>query len=483
MLKLLSSRFLNRNILVNVDRNLIASIIRNNHEIAPNAFTGNAHHIKVNLMKLLQATATIQTRRTKPTFFQKLTEKSDLLDFIKHSNDFCIKKHNDADKQRGLSEDFGIGLSVLVADHYYKINWNTLAKIRRRRGSKPDINCFSQSNEKIVIEAKGATSARARTRQKSHALQQKIGAVFAQANIASCALLKEDSISDVDFSDPPFIPPEDARYEESLFRADHYARVFNMIGQKELSEYFNLMRQRIMYDKDFDEFKRKLNLFNKIRKRYIRLTLRARRYLGTVEKFDDDLFVFTGIHERLLHAFDFINFRDYKDDYFEEEENHFYLLSDGLCIALLKNIRFLEPQIRPEQIPYHYEAFSIVDFDHSRESTVVKYLLYLFERIGCKTQKEAPLDSKLRPDLLFTFEDKKIVVEVKRYLNSRNATFLLERLAQLATTKSYKILLITNSRLGPDIVQLFLSRNVALIERTALKEIIERKETLLNYIK
>jgi HJR/Mrr/RecB family endonuclease len=158
------------------------------------------------------------------------------------------------------------------------------------------------------------------------------------------------------------------------------------------------------------------------------------------------------------------------------------LLSDGLCIALLKNIRFLETQIRSEQIPHHYEAFSIVDFDYSRESTVVKYLSYLFEKIGCKTQKEATLDSKLRPDLLVTFEDKRVAVEVKRYLNSRNATFLLERFAQLATDKSYKILLITNSRLSPDTIQLFLSKNVTLIDRTALYEIIERNEALLSYV-
>jgi len=83
---------------------------------------------------------------------------------------------------------------------------------------------------------------------------------------------------------------------------------------------------------------------------------------------------------------------------------------------------------------------------------------------------------------LFTFEDKKVVVEVKRYLNSRNAGFLLEPLAQLATDESYKILLITNSRLSPDTIQLFLSRNVTLIDRTALIEIIENNEALLTYI-
>lgn len=372
-------------------------------------------------------------------------------------------------------------MSVLVTDHYYRINWSTLSKIPRRRGSKPDINCFSQSNEKIVIEAKGATSTRTRSRQKSHALRQKRGTISAHVNIASCALLKEDAISDVDFSDPPIVPPDDLRYEQALLRADHFARVFNLIGQKELSEYFNLMRQRIVHDKDFDEFRRKQDLFNKIRKQYISLVLKARTYLGNIERFDDDLFVFTGIDEDLLSAFDFINFRDYEDDHLEEEGNNFYLLSDGLCIALLKNIRFLEDQIRPEQVPHHYEAFSIVDFDLTRESTVEKYLSYLFEKIGCKTEKKATLPSK-RLDLLFTFGDKKVAVEVKRNLKSRNAEFLLEQLSQLAADESYKVLLITNSTVSPNIIRLFLSRNVTLIDRTALIEIIGRNEALLAYI-
>src|SRR4030042_6178282 len=132
MLKILLSKFLNRNILVNVDRNLVTSIIRNNPEITQDAFTSNAHNIRINLMQLLRAARTVQIRRTKPTFLQKFIEKSDLLEFIKNCNDFCIIKHNDADMQRSLSEDFGVGLSVLVADHYYKINWNTLTKIPRR---------------------------------------------------------------------------------------------------------------------------------------------------------------------------------------------------------------------------------------------------------------------------------------------------------------------------------------------------------------
>jgi hypothetical protein len=146
----------------------------------------------------------------------------------------------------------------------------------------------------------------------------------------------------------------------------------------------------------------------------------------------------------------------------------FELFIMSILLAQQKRILALEKKLGIKN-----QVAGILELDKTQEN----------QRIGCKIQKRAPLDSKLRHDLLFTFEDKKIAVEVKRYLNSRNATFLLKRLGQLATTKSYKILLITNSRPSPDIVQLFLSRNVTLIERTTLKKIIERNETLLNYIK
>jgi len=481
MLKLLRSLLSNKNILVKVDRNLAPSIIRNNPGFTQQSFSDNTHNIRINLMQLVRATGTIQTRRTKPTYFQKLTDKSDLLDFIGDSDDFCVIKHNDADKQIGISEDLGVGLSVLITDHYFRINWLTLAKNERRQGSKPDIKCLSHSNEALVVEAKGTTSKSGRSRQKTSALRQK-NAVQAHVNIASCALLRENVISDVDFSDPSFIPPEDVRYERSLLKADHYARVFNLIGQKELSKYFDLMRKRIIHNQEFLDFYNKQKLFDKIKTQYIKIGIGGRFYFGNVEKFEERLFVFIGIDESLLSVDSFVDFQGYEDQQIEEGMNSFYLLSDGLCIALLKNIDFIETQIKYGQIPHHFDPFSMIDFDYCRESTIVDYLSHLFEKVGCKIQKFPPI---LKPsfDLMVTYEGKGIAVEVKRYLNSRRIAFLLERPSPQDKVTKYKRLVVTNSKLSTNVVNQFREKNIELIDRTGLYEIIENNEALLKYLK
>jgi hypothetical protein len=302
------------------------------------------------------------------------------------------------------------------------------------------IKCFSNSNELLIVEAKGATSKRGRSYQKSCALRQK-NVMQAHVNLASCALLKEDSISDIDFSDPPFLPPNGARYERALLKADHYTRVFNLIGQKELSEYFNLMRKRILHNQNFSDFDYKQKLFDKIKKQYIKIHIGGRFYFGNIEKLDKELLIFLGVDEKLLSMDSFVNFEGYEDRHIEEGMNNFFLLSDGLCIALLKNIQFIEKQIRYEQIPHHYDPFSMADFDYSRESTIVDYLSYLFEKVGCEIQKYPISTEGLRFDLIVGLKDRKFGVEVKRYLNSRRLDTLLETLSQLANRNLYKMLL------------------------------------------
>jgi hypothetical protein len=465
---------------VKIDRNLINSIARNNPELAPGHFSNTVHNIRINLMKLVYATGTVQTRRTKPTRFQKLTEKSDLLDYIRDCNDFCIRKHEDADKQISLSEDFGVGLSVLVADHFYRINWSTLGKPQRTSGYKSDIKCMSKTDEEIRIEAKGSTNRYMRSCQKTLALNQKNNPSTANVSVASCALLNENSISDVDFSDPPFIPPEDARYEKSLLKADHYARTFNLIGQNELSKYFNLMRQRIIHDRDFARFYEKQELFDKMKKEYIRIKMEKRSYLGSIEKLDKSSFIFTGIDESLLSVSGFIEFNGYEEKHIEEKGNNFHIFSDGLCVAVLKDISFLAEQIRYEQIPHYYDSFSIIDSDYSKESTIIDFLSYLFEKVGCET-RQYPSFNEVRFDLLVSYKDKRILVEVKKHLTSKNINFIIDLMSNVARLP-WKLILVTNSKVDTFLRQLLLLNNITLIDRIAFDNVIRHNELALTYI-
>lgn len=478
MLKWFTSRFSNKNILVEVDPKLVTAINRNNHDftaLSPN----NTLTIRINMNKLIRAVFTIQTRRYRPTWFQKLTGKSDLLDFVKTSDDFCIIKHFDPDKQTGLSEDFGVGLSVLITDYLFRIDWNTLTKEPRGRHPSYDINCISHFNESLAVEAKGTTHKGSRSKQKNRARTQKNNSQ-ANVKIASCALLKEHSISDVDFFDPPIISPEDERYKKSIMKADHYTRVFNLIGQKELSKYFNLMRKRIINNKEFPEYKLKEKLYAKIKTNYIRISVGGHYYYGNIEKFND-FFIFTGLDRQLLSVNDFIHFEGYEGQYVKEGENEFQILSDGLCIALLKNIEFLENQISPEEIPHHFDYFSVIDFDYSEQSTIVDYLSYLFEKNGCEIQKQ---DSKRDQgfDLLIKCEDKLIAIQIKRYLNTKKMDPILERLSAYSSNQRYRTLLVTNRNLNQEILQTFRSRNIQVIDRAALYEITADHKKLLDYL-
>jgi hypothetical protein len=427
---------------------------------------------------MVKAAAIIQVRN-KPSNFQKLTEKSDLLDFVSECDDFCITKHYDSDKQRGLSEDFGIALSVLITDHYYDIDWTTLGKIPRRRASKPDIKCFSKSNEALVIEAKGTTNQRGRLIQKTWALNQK-RTVQAHVNLGSCALLNENSISDIDYFDPPLIPPEDIRYEKSILKADHYSRLFNLMGQKELSKYFGLMRKRIIHNTDFKEYELKEELYTKIKEKYVKIAVSGQSYFGNIERLDDKSIIFMGIDEGLLSVRGFIDFKEYEERNVETESGEYYLFSDGLCIGLLKDIKTIETLMKHGEIPHHYASFALSDFDFSSGVTTENYLGYLFNKVGARVQRVESKD--VRADLIVEFENKKYAIEVKRFLNTRRAKQAMEILQQL-TNSSLTVILITNSNLTQRIKEMFYSKQIKVIDRKELSRIIRDNNNLLKYLK
>ena len=473
----------NKDITVNLDPLLVNSIVRNNGALTQQLnqpFPMQVQKVRINLMKLIIAAATIQTPRTNPTFFEKLFEESYLLEFIRKCNDFCIIKHLDSDKQRRISEDLGVGLSVLVTDYYYRIDWTTLGKIPRRKESKPDISCISLSNESITIEAKGSIDPNWNNCQKNYARDQKRGPTHSDVSVASCALLKEASISLVDYLDPPLIPPENPEYSRSLLKADHYARIFNLIGQKELSEYFSYMRQRILHDRDFNQFDRKQDLYKKIKTKYVKVGLGQKVYFGNIERHDDESLFFIGVDERLLNVYSFVRFEGHEDSYVENGDGNFYLSSDGLCIGFLKSLHSVEGQIQYDQIPNHYDSFLIEDFDRSREKTLMNYLFHVIGKVGGKVEKEPSL--KARYDLAFSINGKKFALEIKRYASARYIENIRATLPLIPPKSPVKLILITNTMLSDKLGELIRSRNIILIDRLALRKIIEDNKIFLEYL-
>jgi hypothetical protein len=481
MLRLLACAFSNKNVTVTVDRRLIPSIARNNSHITQQTFNpNNVHTIRINLLKLITATATIQTRRTNPTKFNKLLDFSYLLDYIKLGNDFCVTKHADSDKQIAISEDLGVGLSIVVTDHFYKIDWRTLGKIQRRQGSLPDISCESISRrESITIEAKGSTSTSWRNCQKAYAVNQKNGPTPAMVYVASCALLNENSISDIDYLDPPIIPPKDPMFESALLKCDHYSRTFNLIGQKELSKYYDLMRLRLLYDRDFKQFEEKQDLYQKIKTNYVHMQFGQNVFYGNIEKIDEEAYAFVGIDSRLLNVYTFLQFEGQEERSIKEYGNEFYLTPDGLCIGRLSNLRLVDDQISAGQVPHHYDSFSIVDFDYGRESTLTGFLSHVILNAGGKIRGAQGFDR--RYDLIASLNNRMFALEIKRYIG-KDYEKILSLIAQLKLEMDLELVLITNAQVSEDVRAIIEKRNVILIDRKALLKIIENKKAILDYL-
>lgn len=477
----------NKDIEVTLDSKLVNSIYTHNLDTL---IEENPIRIRINLFKLIMAIGSIKTRRFNPTSRQKFSDKCDLLESIQDSSDFKIIFNEDTEVKKEISEELGIGLSVLIADHFYNLKWSTLGKIPLTRGkSKPDIRCFTSESQEIVIEAKGTISKYTRELQKKRSLQQK-GQVPADISISSCSLLKSEAISDVEFIDPPVIPPNDKKYTELILKADHYSRIFNFIGQQELSVYFNLMRKRIIHDTDFQEYSEKDKLFNKIKDDYVSISKFEKTFFGSIEKDSYGNFIFIGVDQNLISLKGFIEFRDYKIDSEMPENGHnlFYISSDGVCFAKLTDISFLQNQLQKRTIPHYQESTSMMDIDSMNKISFVNYIVYLFKKLNCTVKKDSHLqDTKIStrkvPDLIVIYNNIKILVEIKKSLQNNNLDFIHQLNKRAKKSQCEKSILITNKSLKKTLLNQANKLNVILIDRNTLKQIIQNNSLLLEYLK
>ena len=479
----------NKEIEVILDSELISSISNNNPNLI---IEENPLRIRINLFELILAIGCIKTRRSNPTNRQSFLDKCDLLESLMDSSDFKIVLWDDSEVKKETSEEFGIGLSILITDYLYNIQWSTLAKIPLMgRQSKPDIKCLTNDSQEIVIEAKGTTNKSRRKKQKDHSLQQK-RTLPADIRISSCSLLKNEMISDVEYDDPPVIPPTDRKYTELLLKADHYSRVFNFIGQKELSLYFNLMRKRIIHNKEFHEYPEKDRLFNRIKNEYIRLSKFGKVFLGNIEMDNSGKYLFIGLDKTLVSLKGFIDFKDYTIDsndsnISENDTNTYYVSSDGLCFARLTDIGFLENQLKDKVISHYQESTSIIDIDSMNLSSFENYILYLFEKMDCTVIKDFSFQQKntnerLFHDLIVVHNDNRILIEVKKSLSDEKLESIYQLVNYAEKCQCQKIILFTAKPIKEKLITQISNLNIALIDRKKLKHIVEDNSLLLEYL-
>lgn len=476
----------NKEIEVYLDSELISSISNHNSDFT---VEDNPLRISVNLFKLIMAIGTIKTLSSRPTSMMKFYSVCDLLEFIQNSPEFKIIYHPDSEAKRRISEELGIGLSILIANYFYDIQWSTLTKIALTgNASKPDIRCLTSQSKEMVIEAKGTINESTRITQKEHSLDQKV-TVSGDIRVSSCSLLKNEAISNVEFVDPPIIPPNDRKYRELLLKTDHYSRIFNFIGQNELSVYFSLMKKRIMYDMEFPEYSEKDRLFNKLKRDYITISKINKQFVGNIEKDSFGNFIFIGIDENLISAQGFIDFKDYNTDseITDDNNNSYYISSDGICFAKLTDITFLRNKLRGRTIPYYQESVSLIDLDSMNKISFTNYISYLFKRLNCTVLKELNLQDndinmKYVPDLIVIHDDTKILVELKKSFRMNNFD-VIDQLNNYANKcQCQKSILITTKRLKENQLNQADKSTVTIIDRNRLQLILENNSLLLEYL-
>lgn len=473
MFRELLARIQRRTIRLQTDpalQNQILPIYRNN--------SGIEFHFS--LFDLVVAIAT--SRSVAPTESSKFSQATDFLKiFAGNNQELRISLENlHLEQKQHMSKHLGEGLSLIVAEKLFDLKKSTISRIRRRRNqSKPDFMGFTKSHLKIVWEAKGSTDP-FKPREIAHAINQKSNE-RANSAFASLAKLNTETMIKVNLYDPTTLPLSGDILDYHLSRIKHYVNLFNFIGQKELSRYFKLLGKRLEKDREFPEFQEKVELFNRIKEKSIKLRIYDEFYLGNIERVGEARYFYVGFDERLLSVQGFFDFEDYEEKLeFKQSRNFFKITKDGICYGVLhdledlRNLGMTKEIVIPE-IPYYKDKISIRDLDYMLHSQIVEYVKYLFKRERFKIRTEKYEKNK-RYDLLVSKERKKYIVEIKKKVP--------ESFEQLRSYMDEKAVIFITIRKVPEKMILFAQNyNIFIIDRTSLNDIIKKHKTITQLLK
>ncbi|SEP03264.1 hypothetical protein [Propionispora vibrioides] len=470
----------NRNVLVTIDDRLIRPNGRASYSI--DHFQQNIVQMNINLFSLVYLIGTVQVRRLSPSNRDKFYDFEYILSYLKRDPELkveisLIRTERGSEVLRQASEDLGVGLAAIVADQLYGIRLNTLRRILTS-GLRPDFTCFTHNNEELVIESKG-TCTHIDEATIQHAQEQK-GTANCNISIVSISRFQENTISEVEFLDPPTNDAcDNLETRIRIAMAEHYASVFSLIGQAELSRYFLHMKNRLLYDTQFPEFEEKTYLFTKIKNRYTKLNIQNKIYYGRIEQIDKELHRFSGIDERLLTINEFWSFEEYREDTeFVEDNNTYYIFRDGLCIIDIKNLRPFKKKVKG-RIKNIQESTKITDVDHMNIINFENYIKYVFSINGWDVE-HGNENFDLGWDLIVKKADKKYGVELK-LASKPQREFSFDAVIKPRKGTFNKLILITNRELK-NYVKFRNIDNIVIIDRPILRQIIEDSTYLSRII-
>ena len=473
------TRFKNLSISVTIDPQLLTEL-----NCADKIST--QRNISFNLYKLIYAIGTIQTRRFAPSNRMKFIDKSDLIEKI-HSNTVEFRVKIDEIRTTGgqevlasISEDFGVGVSVVIAENLFNIKFSTIQRIYGKR-KRPDWKCQTNNNRILVVESKGASSQATSSTQERKALIQKVHET-GDVKVASLTFIKDNEISTNRFLDPPLNPNEiNSEVENKILRAGHYSSVFSFIGYSILSKYYSQMRKRLLKSITPDEQIKKNNIYFELKDIYPSIDFNNKTFTGSFYNIANEKYLFIGIDKRLISYKGFLEFNDYETEIDDTiNENHYILFKDGILIIEIHQIREFSNIIEPEQVKNYQENITISDIDAMTEISFEKYVTYLLIQNGFETTHEQRLQD-FRVDIIGIKNNKKYIFELRLFKKKKFNIHVIEQLTRLlGIIDVHKIVLITNAEIWENFD--YHNEKIILIGRNRLRTILKNKDKLIEIL-
>ncbi len=479
-LRELTTRFRNFSISVDLDPDLLE------HIDCPDTTT-TTRQISFNLYKFIYHIGTIQTRRFAPSNRNKFFDKSDLIEKIfLNTNEFRvrineIRNSGGTEVLTSISEDFGVGISIVVAESLFNIKRATIQRIYGNT-KRPDWKCQTVDNRILVVECKGSISQATSDNQERNALIQK-NRETGDVKIASLSVFNESQQSTNRFIDPPI--EEDEKSPEMtnhILRAGHYASVFSFMGESKLSKYYAQMRKRLSGMISIDEQNQKNQTFRELFYDAPTVDFRNQEFSGTFYSVDEGKFLFIGVDRRLLSFYGFIEFRDYEqDEDLTLAENHYILFKDGVLIIEINEIEPFTNIISTYEIQSYQESMTISDTFEMTETSFQKFMVYLLKKLGFIDINEELSIGDRRWDISASRDGVRYIFELKifrkksRMPEVEQLLFLERRLSQ-----NEKLVLITNAKISDEFTTN--APNLLVIDRDLLRQVFRDNDRLLDLI-
>jgi len=442
--------------------------------------------ITFSLYKLIYHIGSIQTRRFAPSNRLKFLDKSDLIEKIYSNIDEFrvrindIRTINGSETLTAISEDFGVGISVVVAEKLFNIKRSTIQKIYGT-GRRPDWKCQTRNNRVLVVEAKGSISMQTSRQQEVDALVQKTKE-SGDVKVASLTVLNENSASTNRFLDPPIENSDiSPMMENHILRAGHYASVFSFLGNSKLSKYYSQMRKRLEGSISPYEQEEKDDTFRELRTNDPTIYFENKAFVGSFYEVENGKNIFVGVDRELLSYSGFIEFNDYDNDtdtFFEG--NQYLLFKDGVLIVEIERIEMFSDIVRVDKIKNYQNKITVSDIDEMNGISFSKYFVYLLERNGFTNIQEDLAIENLRIDIAANFNSTTYYFELKIYKNkkiSRNVIDQIDAYRRKSPNKNF--ILVTNVLVNREIVD---DINFTIIDRDSLKKIAKNYRNLIDLL-